>query len=193
MIANNLLVRLVLVVASFLSGCAAIDKLTAPTLSGTPTNSALIVISCEAKMHGVLGITTSQEVVGGVLMRTDGSKRIDGQAVAGLIIFSDVPPGDYNLARVETTWRAGNMTSTHRYNVPPQSVSNFIVTVKVGELRFLGVVTVEESRRTEDRGVVFALKPSNSAERDAWEKFTQMYQGSPWTGAVQKRRSELGT
>jgi uncharacterized protein YceK len=193
MIANNLLLRSFLVVIAFLSGCAAIDKLSAPTIGGTPGSSALIVVKCEATMHGVLGITTSQEVVGGVLLRTDGSGRIDGQAVAGLIIFSGVPPGDYNLARVETNWRAGNMIYTHRYNVPPQSVSRFIVSVKIGEPRFLGVVTVEESRNTDDRGVVFALKPSKSAERDAWQKFIQLYQGSPWIGAAQQRLSELGT
>ena len=192
MIANSFLTRLVFVVASFLSGCAAIDKLTAPKLGGTPANSALIVVKVEASMHGVLGITTSQEVIGGVLLRTDGSRRFDGQAVAGLIIFSDVPPGEYNLARVDTNWRAGNMMYTHRYNVPPHGVSNFIVSVKVSEPQFLGLVTVEEVRRTDDRGVRFALKPSKTAERDTWETFMQLYQGSPWTGAVQKRQSELG-
>ena len=191
MTTNRFLTWLVFVATSILSGCAAIDKLTAPTLSGTPANSALVVVKVEASMHGVLGITTSQEVIGGVLLRTDGSRRIDGQAVAGLIIFSDLPPGDYNLARVETNWRAGNMMYTHRYNVPPQSVSNFIVSVKLGEPRFIGLVTVEEMRRTDERGVRFALKPWKTIERDAWETFLQLYQGSPWIGPVQKRHSEL--
>lgn len=188
---NNFVRRLVIVVALFLSGCAAVDKLNAPHLSGTPASSALVVAKVEASMHGMLGITSSQEVIGGVLLSTDGSRRIDGRAIAGLIIFADVPPGEYNLARVETNWRAGNFINTHRYDVPPESALDFIMSVKLGEPRFLGLITVEEFRTTGQRGVRFALKPSNAAELDAWAKFVELYQGSPWIGAVEKRRSDI--
>jgi hypothetical protein len=143
-------------------------------------------------MRGMLGITTSQQVVGGVLLKTDGTRRFDGQAVSGLIIFSNIPPGEYNLARVVTNWRAGNMINRHTYNVPPQSALDFIMSVRIGEPRFLGLVTVEEMRTTDERGVRFGLKPGQVAEREAWDTFMQLYEGSPWIGAVRKRQSELG-
>ena len=114
-----------------LSSCAALDKLTAPSLIGTPTTSSLVVVKVDATVHGVFGIVTSQQIQGGVLLSTDGSKRFDGSAVADLIIFSDVPPGEYNLARIQTTWNAGTMVYTNTYNVPPEAVLSFIITTKV--------------------------------------------------------------
>ncbi|MDH4216729.1 MAG: hypothetical protein OEV23_07555 [Gallionella sp.] len=190
MFANKLASRICIAVTVLLGGCATLDKINAPSLSGSPTTSALVVVKSEAVMHGMLGLKTPQQVEGGVLLSTDGSKRVEGRAVAGLIIFSDVAPGEYNLAIIQTTWRAGNMVWQHTYNVPPEKALNFVISVKVGEPKYLGVVTIEEIRKTTERGVIFELKPSKEGEDTAWEKFTQLYQGSPWASEVQKRMAE---
>lgn len=191
MLANKLVQRILLSTTVLLSGCATLDKLNAPSLNGGPTTSALVVVKTEAIMHGIFDIKTPQQIESGVLLSTEGSRWVDGRAVAGLIIFSDVPPGEYNLARVQTTWHAGTMISQHTYNVPPLKALNFIINVKVGEPKYLGVVTVEEMRKTDQRGVIFDLKQSKESEVAAWEKFSELYQGSPWAIEVQKRLTEL--
>jgi hypothetical protein len=142
-------------------------------------------------MHGIFDIKTPQQIESGVLLSTDGSRGVDGHAVAGLIIFSGVPPGEYNLARVQTTWQSGTYINQHTYNVPPREAVNFIINVKVGEPKYLGVVTVEEIRKTDQRSVIFDLKQSKESEVAAWEKFSELYQGSPWASEVQKRLTEL--
>lgn len=174
-----------------LSSCAALDKLTAPSLIGTPATSSLVVVKVDATVHGILGIVTDQQIQGGVLLSTDGSKRFDGSSVTDLIIFSNVPPGEYNLARIQTTWNAGTMVYTNTYNVPPEAVLNFVLTTKLGEPRFLGLVKLQDVRNTKEMKQVFSLEPSKEAELATWRKFVQVYEGSPWVEAVQKRLSEL--
>jgi len=191
MLANRLVKQLFLSITVLLSGCAMLDKLSAPSLNGDPTSSALVVVKTDAIMHGVFDIITSQDVLSGVLLSTDGSRRVNGSAVAGLIIFSDVPSGEYNLARVQTNWIVGNMRWQHTYNVPPAMALNFIINTKIGEPQYLGVVTVEEMRKTDQRNVIFDLKQSKEAEISAWEKFSDLYQGSPWALKVQQKLTEL--
>ena len=188
---NKLAAGIFLPVVVLLSGCVALQKLSAPSLSGSPDSSALVIVEAEAIMYGMLGIKSSQQVEGGVLLSIDGSKRIDGGAVAGLIIFSNVPAGEYNLARVQTTWNAGNMTWQHTYNVPPDKALSFVISVRVGEPKYLGIVTVEEVRKTDQRGVIFDLKQSKESEISAWEKFIELYQGSSWSADAQKRLAEV--
>jgi len=76
------------------------------------------------------------------------------------------------------------------YNIPGESVTNYIFSVKAGEPKYLGVVTVEETQKLKRR-VDFGLKPGKQAEIAAWEKFISLYPGSSWANAVQKRISEL--
>ena len=176
-----------------LSGCATLDRINAPTLSGVPTTSALVVVDCEAVMHGMLDLKTPQQVVGGELRDSDGFNPIAGRAISGLIIFSDVPPGGYYLARVNTVWQAGTTTNRHTYVIPPEKVRNLTVSTKVGDPRFLGTVTVEEIRKPSEWGVNIDLKPSKEAELKAWQKFLQIYKDSLWDKAIRQRITEIET
>lgn len=186
---NKYLSLLILIFIVVLSSCATIDKFLSPSLSGTPATSSLVVVKCEATVHGAFDIVTNQTVNGGVLLSTDGSKRIEGDAVSGLIIFSDVPPGEYNLARVRTTWRAGNSAYQNTYNVSPDQAVELIVNTKLGESKFLGIVTLVDVRGTSERGVNFSLLPSKKAEAETWEKFIQIYSDHPWANEVRKLMS----
>ncbi|MEK6726572.1 MAG: hypothetical protein AABY54_08515 [Deltaproteobacteria bacterium] len=174
-----------------LGSCAVIDKINAPTLEGAPATSALVVVNCEAVMHGMLGLKTPQQVTGGTLRDADGFNPIRGRTVSGLIIFSNVPPGRYYLAKIETTWQAGNTTWQHTYEVPPEKIPSLTVSTTLGEPTFLGVVTVEEIRKPSERGVTFRHNPSKDAELGAWRKFLQLYEGSVWENMIKKRIAEL--
>src|SRR6266436_4568244 len=80
--------------------------------------------------------------------RTKQMKQVNGRGVAGLIIFSDVAPGEYNLAGIETTREVYNQGTWHEtYNIPGESVTNYIFSVKAAEPKYLGVVTVEETQK----------------------------------------------
>jgi len=142
----------------------------------------------------VLAIKTPQRVVSGAILSIVGPqqvKQVNGRGVAGLIIFSDVAPGEYNLAGIETTREVYNQGTWHEtYNIPGESVTNYIFSVKAGEPKYFGVVTVEETQKLK-RHVDFGLKPGKEAEIAAWEKFISLYPGSSWANAVQKRISEL--
>jgi hypothetical protein len=181
----------VLAASFFVGGCASVDKLLAPSLNGTPATSSLVVVVCEATMLGVFDLRTRQKVEFGVLVGKGGYGRFVGHAISNLIVFSDVPPGEYNLTGVRTTWVAGNVSYAHSYVVPESQASSFVVKTKLGEPAFLGVVAVEEVRKLHEQGVNFTLKSSKEAEAEAWEKFVQLYSGHPWAGVAQKRISEL--
>ena len=180
-----------LVISVFLNGCAVIDKIKAPSAGVSPATSSFVVVKAEVIVRGAIGITTSQQLQGGVLLRTDGSNRIDGRAAAGLIIFPDVPPGEYSLARIQTTWQQGSTVRSNTYDVPQDKVLNYVFDAKLGEPEYLGVVTIEDVRKSSERKISYGINNDKQEEIAAWEKINQIYQGSLWVNEVQKRLSEL--
>ena len=189
---NRFLCGPALAASFFVAGCAPLDKLTAPSLSGTPATSSLVVVVCEATMLGVFDLRTRQKVEFGILTGKGGYGRFVGHAVSNLIVFSDIPPGEYYLSGVRTTWATGNATAqTNSYVVPESKAPSLVVRTKLGEPSFLGVVAVEEVRKLHERGVNFTVKPSKEAEIETWERFVQIYSGHPWADIAQQRLSEL--
>ena len=180
-----------LVISVFLNGCAVIDKIKAPSAGVSPATSSFVVVKAEVIVRGAIGITTSQQLQGGVLLRTDGSNRIDGRAAAGLIIFPDVPPGEYSLTQIQTTWQQGNIVRSNTYDVPADKVLNYVFDAKLGEPKYLGVVTIEDVRKPGERGINYGINDDKQEEIAAWEKISQIDQGSLWVNEVQKRLSEL--
>jgi hypothetical protein len=174
-----------------LSGCTAIDRINAPTLSGNPATSALVVVDCEAVMHGMFGVKSPQQVVQGQLLDSDGFNPIEGRAISGLMIFPRVPPGRYYLARVNTVWQAGTISNEHTYVIPPEKVPILTVNTKAGEPRFLGIVTVEEIRNRRERGINVGLRPGKEAELKAWQRVLRIYQDSPWDKSIRQRIAEI--
>jgi len=195
---------LLLAISHFLSGCASTPK---PSLTGDPSTSSVVVVECKSTWRGVglLGMKESQKILGGILLNADvkgsknggtiGKRSVNGRAVAGLIIFSDVSPGVYELAGVEAYRYVADSRSGSghiRYNVPGEKVLDYVFGVKAGEPKYFGVVTVEQITKFIEDRVVFGLKPSSKEEEiAAWEKFISLYPGSLWANAVQKRVSEL--
>lgn len=180
-----------LAISIFLNGCAVLDKIEAPSIGSGPATSSFVVVKAEVIVRGAFDITTSQQLQGGVLLRTDGSNRIDGRAAADLIIFPDLPPGEYSLTRIQTTWQQGSIVRSNTYDVPPDKVLNYVFNVKLGEPKYLGVVTIEDARNPNVRGISYGIDNNKNEEIAAWEKISQIYQGSEWVNEVQKRLSEL--
>jgi hypothetical protein len=154
----------------------------------------------------VLGVKTRQRVVGGSIFGIDGPAQVKQAGLHGwlmpnepsyaaraadMLIF-DLPPGKYNLATIETTRQVYNHGTWHEeYKIPAESVENYVFSVKLGEPKYLGVVTVEETQKLKG-SVDFGLKPAGKeAEIAAWEKFISLYSRSSWANSVQKRISEL--
>jgi hypothetical protein len=189
---------LLFAISHFLSGCT--PKL---SLTGDPSTSSIVVVRCKSTWRAValLGMKESQKIVGGTLLSADvkGPKNrttmVNGEAVDGLIIFSDVSPGVYQLARVQAYRYVGDLRSGSGhilYNVPGEQVLNYVFSVKAGEPKYFGVVTVDQTTKFIEDRVDFGLKPSSKEEEiAAWEKLIGLYPDSLWANAMQKRISEL--
>src|SRR6185436_4462571 len=168
-------------------GCATVDKIKAPSLDGDPSKFAVVVVKCESTWQGVLGIKTPQKPVKGAIA-CEGPTAV-GRGVADLIIFRDVTPGECKLGAIELTRSMPNGGQAWQlYAVPPDK--DYTFSVKAGEVKYLGVVTVVETQKLK-RTVDIGLKPGKEAEIAAWEKFITLYPGSSWANEAQKRISEL--
>jgi hypothetical protein len=176
-------------ISLFLSGCATVDKIKAPSLEGDPSKLAVVVVKFESTWQGLLSITkTPQHPVKGLI---DGeAAQAIGRGVADLIIFPNVPPGECKLAAFELTRNMSNGQVWQMYAIPRESVKDYTFSVKAGEVKYLGVVTVVEKQNPK-RTVDIGLKPGKEAEIAAWEKFIALYPGSSWANEAQKRISEL--
>ena len=194
---RNLALPFLFAVSLLSNGCTTVNKITAPSLKGDPSASSVVVVKCESSWRGVLPMKTPQQPMRGILLSTDGKKSLAGHGMADLarrndlIIFSDVPPGEYHLAMVQVSRQMQNQgTWVETYNIPGEDVAKYVFSAKAGEPKYLGVVTIDETQKLK-RSVVFGLKPGTEAEIAAWEKFVSLYPGSAWTDTVQKRISEL--
>lgn len=203
---------LLLVLVGFFSvGCASTFKPNAPPLSATPVTSSLVVIGVESTVPVGFNIQRQKGLHGGMLLSTDGFMRVTGHVVSNLLIFLDLPAGEYRLARIVTTWQpvplvcsgqpmvcAPGTVYSHTYDMPADGLQGFAVSAILGEPKFLGVVMLE-SRPVQanqltsipDRDVKIAIKQSKEAEVQAWDTFVRIYDGHPWANEVQKRLSEL--
>ena len=181
---------LLLGISLFLSGCATVDKMKAPSLEGDPSKFAVVVVKFESTWQGLLSITkTAQHPVKGLI---DGeAAQAIGRGVGDLIIFPNVPPGECKLGAFELARKMQNGGEfSQMYAIPRESVKDYTFSVKAGEVKYLGVVTVVEKQNPK-RSVDIGLKPGKEAEIAAWEKFITLYPGSSWANEAQKRISEL--
>jgi hypothetical protein len=193
-----------------LAGCAGTGERNASSLRATPATSSLVVVECEAVTRVLFNIVRRKEVRGGMLLSADGFTRVEGRAVSNLIVFSDVPPGEYSLARIDTTWQPAPLCSghpikcspgkvfSHRYEIPADQLRRFAVNARLGEPKFLGAIVLEGDHVPADQltsiteeGVKMAFSTSNEAEVRAWKQFVQIYDGHPWAVEAQKRLTKL--
>src|SRR6185503_11258589 len=114
---------LLLGISLFLSGCATVDKMKAPSLEGDPSKFAVVVVKFESTWQGLLSITkTAQHPVKGLI---DGeAAQAIGRGVADLIIFPNVPPGECKLAAFELTRNMSNGQVWQMYAIPRESVKD---------------------------------------------------------------------
>jgi len=159
-------------------------------MNGDPSQVAVVVVKCESTWQGLLSLwKTPQKPTKGLI--ESGVTNAMGRGVGDLIIFRDVPPGDCKLAVIELTRTMPDGGQVWQmYAIPRESVKDYTFSVKAGEVKYLGVVTVVEKQNPK-RSVDIGLKPGKEAEIAAWEKFITLYPGSSWANEAQKRISEL--
>jgi hypothetical protein len=180
----------VAVVLGAVGGCASLDRVRAPALEGGPDSSAVVVARVEARMRGYRDNVSTLEVTGGTLTSTDDGKRIDATAVDGYVVFSGIAPGTYVLTDIRGLWKDSSFTAPTSYLVPQDPA--YVVALRAGELRFIGVISIEDARTPRERSVNFDLKPSQDAEAATWRWFTGVYARNAWAEPARRRLAELG-
>lgn len=211
MFRSSLLSSVLIAIVVAVGGCAGTDRRSAPPLDGAQGNSALVVVEFEGTVRVGLGIARNRKVDGGMLLSADGFARVEGRAVSNLIVFSDVPPGEYRLARIDTTFqpveqvcsgqpmvcRPGVIYS-RRFEIPADRLREYAVIASLGVPKFLGAIAVEERYVPENlvtsissRAVNVALSRSKEAEARVWTRFAQIFDGHPWAAEARKRIAEL--
>ena len=190
MVNRPMRIGLSLATALALVSCTALAKLGAPDLSGSPDSTGLVVVDCEVEViAAILGIRSSATPVGGLLARVDGEKELaEGGEVSGLVVFSGLTPGRWQLAMIEADWQAGNSTWRKTLAVDPAESASFAFDVRAGEPVYVGRVRIEDDARSSSSGVRFALDPDSGAEQEAWQTLAEIYDEGAW---AEKLRSKL--
>jgi len=164
------------------------QRMKAPELTGTPDATALVIVEIQGKSHGAFGIPTGLNVQRAVLVSDDGTRpTVVGRPVAGFVVFSGLPAGGYQLQVVEAVRKVGQATFRETFSVPATSAAHGTVRANPGEPNYLGIVTIDQRVGFREQGVTFDLKVDKAAEVAAWEKFVEIYKGSPWVEDVNKK------
>jgi hypothetical protein len=171
----------VLSLASAFSGCKALSRMEAPSLEGSPDTSGLVVVEPDITvLAAILGITSSASPVGGVLASVDGTMRTaHGESTSDYVVFSNVPPGRWQLVGIEADWQQGSSTIRKRYGMPPESADAFTFDVHAGEAVYLGA-RIDDDARFDTRGVRYSRREDPGAEREAWEWMDDIYEKTSW-------------
>src|SRR5258706_4020659 len=173
----------VILVLGALCACTTMDRLNAPPLAGTPATSALALVRVDASLRGFRDTTSLQGVTGGTLERIDDGRRFDGKAVAGYVVFSDLPPGPYRLTTLTTTWNNLTYVVDHLYTLPQDATRVYDVELRAGEACFIGAIAIEDVQTPGQRGINVELRDRAKAEGLAWPWFARVYASSPWVAA----------
>lgn len=175
------------------TACTALARLDAPSLHGTPESSGILVVDPDITViAAIFGIRSSASPVGGILPRVDGTEQIvEGGSASGVVIFSDLPPGKWQLVMIEANWQAGDYTHLNRYGVPLESVDDFTFDVRAGEPIYVST-KIEDDRRSGSRGVRYQRRTDADGEREAWKSMSDIYAESAWAPVFRKKLGAVG-
>lgn len=182
---------LVLLQAS--AGCAALAKLDAPRLAGSPDSTGLVVVDSEAEVIAALfGVRSKATPTGGVLARMDGDQSIAyGRTAHDLVVFSGLAPGRWRLVAIDADWRAGSKPGSLVFHktleVGDREAPDFTFDVRAGEPLYVGRVKIEDDARAESRGVRFERVADRQAELRAWRMLAAIYDKGPWASRLRTR------
>jgi hypothetical protein len=172
---------------ALLFGCAAFDKLGAPSLQGSPETTGLVVIEPDITFYAnTIGTPYGERLLGGVLARAEDAHHVvSGRPTSGLVVFSNLAPGTWRLALIEGQLQPGIMLNPEdtrwprHYEFPPEGADAFTFEVRAGEVVYAGVGIVDDDR-ADTRGVRISRHDDPTAEKMAWVRMDELYRTSAW-------------
>lgn len=180
----RLLVQSLLLASAALlaSGCAGFIK--APLL-GSPADTGLVIIDAQAEMTGLFGGTSLAVAESATITRPADNVSIELTAAdRGLVVFSNLKPGDYRLTRV--TAQFGD--SERNIPIPEDQQQEFAFTVEAGKPVYLGKVNARGSfKLTEFGESEYTLIESEQYRQRALNRVVELYPDSEWTPLLRER------
>ena len=178
---------IVLAALALLSGCGALDRISAPSLEGSPETTGIVVIEPDITFYApTLGTPYGVRLISGALARVDDPKQVlRSRAVSGLVVFSNFAPGKWQLVLIEGELPPGHMLPDEytrwrrHYEVPTANSDSFTFDVRAGEVVYAGAAIADDAR-AESRGIRFARHDDTAAERSAWSRMEELYPNSAW-------------
>ena len=110
-------------------------------------------------------------------------KRV-GNFADGLIVFSDLPPGDYAVVRVDGWRNTGNGMATLKMPVPLDPMHT--ITIEAGDAKYFGKVTCRDAREGRVGRSQWVAEWSEDGEEEAlaWEELRDEYSTSMWVPTI---------
>ncbi len=163
------------------SGCKTLARMQAEPLEGSPETTGLVLVEPDITVFAaILGIKSSATPVGGLLASVDGTlQTAKGDSTRGYVVFSNLPPGKWQLVAIEADWHQGNYVVRKLYGVPPGSADSFTFDVRAGQTVYVAA-QIDDDTRSDTRGIRFSQREDTNAERRAWEWMADIYGKSSW-------------
>lgn len=173
------------------SACTTLARMSAPSLEGSPETTGVVVVQADVTVHDMLfGLKSGAAPVGGVIASVDGTKHVvHGKSTSDLVVFSNLPPGRWQLVMIEADWQSGNATWRKEFGVPIENIDAFTFDVRAGEPVYLGA-KIEEDPRSDAHRLRFDRHDEPAAERKAWQWLDEVYEKSAWAPVF---RAKLGS
>lgn len=184
---KNNVVRLCLLASVMLvSACAGFLK---PPLLGAPSDTGLAIVDAQVEITGLLGGTSLAVARTATIQRVgDNVSFTLSAADQGVVVFSNLKPGRYQLA--EVTAMVGDNERT--IPIPADQRQPFTFDLDAGEVEYLGKVNAHGSFKLTSFGnSEYTLIESAVYERRALNRVIELYPDSAWTPLLRQRLSRL--
>jgi hypothetical protein len=158
-----------------------------PPLLGSPADSGMLVVDGVARFKGIVGGPVETPIVAASVRRPADRVSIKLSAVDGLVVFSNLKPGTYEL---EALYVKPADTELH-LTIPPEQRPRFTVQVVKGHISYIGLVHARAETSLRRIGAEFGMARSAATERSALIRVRGIYPGSKWDGILTRRIAEL--
>lgn len=169
-----------------LVGCAGLIK---PPLLGSPADSGLAIVDAQVEITGLFGGTSLAVARSATIRRPADNVSLQLSAADhGLVVYSNLTPGRYELTRVTAMVN----DSEREIRIPDEQRDEFSFEVRAGEPVYLGKVNARGSFKLSEFGESeYTLIESTAYERRALERVIELYPDSAWTPLLRQRLEKL--
>lgn len=158
-----------------------------PPLAGSPADSGMLVVDGVVRIRGAVGGSAETPVIAAAIRRPADRISIRLSAVDGLVVFSNLKPGSYEL---ETLYVKPGNTELH-LTIPSEQRRRFTVQVVKGHVSYIGLVYARAEMSSRHIGTEFGMGRSRATERSVLAKVRKAYPESRWDGVLTRRIVDL--